>query len=61
MGDKIRSWLIIIGAWIVGITLMLLVFFGPQDAANFAGWVVDTGKQFVSSVKIFVEEFKKRI
>jgi len=61
VGDKIKSWLIIIGAWIVGITLALLVLFGPQDAANFAGWVFDTGKEFVSSVKIFVEEFKKRM
>lgn len=59
MGDKIKSWLIIIGAWIVGITLALLVFFGPQDAAAFAGWVLDTGKQIVSSAKVFIEEMKK--
>lgn len=59
MGEKIRSWLIIIAAWIVGITLTLLVFFGPQDAAAFAGWVVDTGKQIVNSAKIFVQEMKK--
>jgi hypothetical protein len=61
MGEKIRSWLIMIAAWITGITLALLIFFSPQDAASFAGWCFDAGKQFVSSAKVFVEEFKKRI
>jgi hypothetical protein len=61
MGERIKSWLIMGVAWIAGITLVLLVFFGPQDAASFAGWCFDTGKQFVNSTKVFVEEFKKRI
>lgn len=61
MGDRIKSWLIVIGSWIVGITLVLLVFFGPKDAAAFAGWVVDSGKQIVNSAKVFVEEMKKHM
>lgn len=59
MSDRIKSWLIVIGSWIVGITLALLVFFGPKDAAAFAGWVVESGKQIVTSGKIFIEEMKK--
>lgn len=61
MGDRIKSWLIVIGSWIVGITLVLLVFFGPKDAAAFAGWVVDSGKQIITSAKVFIEEMKKHM
>lgn len=59
MGDRIKSWLIVIGSWIAGITIALLVFFGPKDAAGFAGWVVDSGKHLATSGKIFIEEMKK--
>lgn len=60
MGEKIRSWLIVISAWIAGITIALLVFVGPGEAANFIGWVKDTGGEVVSSIKIFIQEVKKQ-
>ena len=60
MGDRVKSWLIVIGAWIVGITIALLVFVGPGEAANFIGWIKDTGGEVVESIKIFIQEVKKQ-
>lgn len=59
MGDSIKRWLFIIASWIVGITVVLLVFFGPKDAAAFGIWVRDTGKEIITNAKIFVDEMKK--
>lgn len=59
MGDRVKSWLMIIGTWIVVITIALLLLFGPKEAASFALWVKDSAMDVVNSVKIFVEEFKK--
>lgn len=58
MGEKIIGLLKIAGMWIGGITLAILIFIGPSDAAEFAKWVWGTVTDFAENVKIFVDEVK---
>lgn len=58
--ETLKGWFWFAVKAVLGITILMLVVFGPKDAAEFVGWVFGGVKDVGNSTKVFVEEVKKQ-
>lgn len=57
--DTVKSFILTILKIIAAVTIIILIFIGPKDAADFVKWIGEIGSGVGQSGKEFINEVKE--